>query len=154
MKVILDANVVVSAAIHNGASHLIVQSWLAGTAGIEVVMCPTLLTEIRDVLTTRPRLRKWITLDLAQQFVEAIEALVDLVDDPDPDVVEVETRDADDDYLIALARTHNVDLIVTGDKDLLEWDSQQPSRVHPADAHVRQRPSTTGNREIPAVYVR
>lgn len=136
MKVILDANVFVSAAIHNGASHRIVHSWLAGTAEIEVVMCPTLLTEIRDVLTTRPRLRKWIPLGLAHHFVEAIEALVDLV--ADPDLVEAETRDADDDYLIALARTHNVDLIVTGDKDLLEWNSQQPPVVTPADFETRR----------------
>jgi len=136
MKVILDANVFVSAAIHNGASHRIVQSWLAGTTEIEVVMCPTLLAEVRDVLTTRPRLRQWITLDLAQQFVEAIEALVDLVDDPE--LVQAETRDVDDDYLIALARSRNVDLIVTGDKDLLEWDGQQPPVVTPADFDTRR----------------
>lgn len=99
-------------------------------------MCPTLLAEVRDVLTTRPRLRQWITLDLAQQFVEAIEALVDLVDDPE--LVQAETRDVDDDYLIALARSRNVDLIVTGDKDLLEWDGQQPPVVTPADFDTRR----------------
>lgn len=131
MKVILDANVFVSAAIQNGASHRIVQSWLAGTASFEVVMCPELLAEIRDVLTTRPRLRKWVALETALLFVETITTLVDLVDDPDH--VEAETRDADDDYLIALARAHDVELIVSGDKDLLEWPAQRPPVVAPAD---------------------
>ncbi len=37
-----------------------------------------------------------------------------------------------DDYLIALAREHGVDYIVTGDKDLLEWSEQQPPVIAPA----------------------
>lgn len=51
---------------------------------------------------------------------------------PDPVDVESETRDADDDYLIALARAHDANLIVTGDKDLLEWEVQQPPVITPA----------------------
>jgi|GEM_PF-3152274 len=43
MLVVLDANVFVSAAIQRGASYRIVQSWLAGGASFEVVMCPALL---------------------------------------------------------------------------------------------------------------
>lgn len=69
MLVVLDANVFVSAAIQRGASYRIVQVWLTGTASFEVVMCPALLAEIRDVLTTRPRLRKWISLETASLFV-------------------------------------------------------------------------------------
>lgn len=93
-------------------------------------MCPHLLGEIREVLTTRPRLRKWIGLETATLFVDTIEALVDLVDDPTE--VQTETRDPNDDYLIALARTHDVEVIVSGDKDLLEWKAQGPSVVTPA----------------------
>ena len=37
------------------------------------------------------------------------------------------TRDANDDYLVALAREHDAVWIVTGDDDLLEWDEQAPS---------------------------
>jgi predicted nucleic acid-binding protein len=58
--VVIDANVFVSAAIQRGASHRIVSAWLSGGADFEIIMCPALLGEIRDVLTTRPRLRKWI----------------------------------------------------------------------------------------------
>jgi hypothetical protein len=54
-----------------------------GHRDFEVVMCPELLGEIREVLTTRPRLRKWISLETATLFVDTIETLVDLVDDPD-----------------------------------------------------------------------
>ncbi len=53
------------------------------------------------VLTTRPRLRKWITLENATLFIDTIEAAVDLV--ADAEEVNTETRDPNDDYLIALA---------------------------------------------------
>ena len=65
MLVVIDANVFVSAAIQGGASYRVVESWLTSTADFEVVMCPALLDEFREVLTTRPRLRKWISLETA-----------------------------------------------------------------------------------------
>ncbi len=135
MLVIIDANVFVSAAIQRGASHRIIETWLAGKADFEVVMCPELLGEIREVLMTRPRLRKWISLETAAFFVDTIEALVDLVDDPVE--VQTETRDANDDYLIALARQNDVEFIVSGDKDLLEWETQRPPVVTPAQFEQR-----------------
>jgi putative PIN family toxin of toxin-antitoxin system len=134
--VVLDANVFVSAAIQRGASHRIVQSWLTGTASFELVMCPALLDETREVLTARPRLRKWISLETATVFVDTIATLVDLVEDPVG--IDAETRDRDDDYLIALARANNVELIVSGDRDLLEWESQQPPVMTPSK--FEQRP--------------
>ena len=63
--VVIDANVFVSAAIQRGASYRIIESWLNGSAGFQIVMCPVLLGEVREVLTTRPRLRKWISLGTA-----------------------------------------------------------------------------------------
>ena len=56
--------------------------------------------------------------------------LVDLVNDPAP--IEATTRDVEDDYLVALAREHEVNWIVTGDKDLLEWEDQTPPVITPA----------------------
>ncbi len=137
LLVVIDANVFVSAAIQRGASYRLVESWLTGTAAFEIVMCPALLDEIREVLTTRPRLRKWISLENATLFVDTIETLVDLVDDPTE--VGSETRDPNDDYLIALARAHDVEFIVSGDKDLLEWETQQPPVVTPSQLEQRLR---------------
>jgi putative PIN family toxin of toxin-antitoxin system len=136
VREVIDANVFVSAAIQRGASHRIIESWLSGSADFEVIMCPELLDEIREVLTTRPRLRKWISLDNATLFVDTIATIIDLVDDPIK--VTSETRDSNDDYLIALARTHDVDAIVSGDKDLLEWDEQRPPVLTPAQFEQRR----------------
>jgi putative PIN family toxin of toxin-antitoxin system len=92
-------------------------------------MCPELLAEVTDVLTERPRLRKWIDLTAAQEYIQTISTLVDLVDDPTP--IEATTRDVDDDYHVALAREHGVDFIVTSDKDLIEWEDQTPPVITP-----------------------
>jgi putative PIN family toxin of toxin-antitoxin system len=129
VRVVLDANVFVSAAIHGGPSHRIVQRWLR-TGAFEIVMCPELLSEVSEVLTQRPRLRRWIDLETAGTFIEAIRTTVDLV--ADPLEVVAATRDRDDDYLVALAREHDADLIVTGDRDLLDWAGQEPPVITPA----------------------
>ncbi|MEZ5376808.1 MAG: putative toxin-antitoxin system toxin component, PIN family [Acidimicrobiales bacterium] len=130
MRVVLDANVWVSAAIRSGPAHRIVQSWLAGAAAFDVVICPELIAEVEDVLTQRPMMRKWIPLDVAERFVEALQVVADVV--PDPIEIGAITRDVDDDYLVALAREHGADYIVTGDKDLLEWPDQRPAVLTPA----------------------
>lgn len=98
-------------------------------------MCPALLAEIREVLTARPRLRKWISLETATLFVDTIATLVDLADDPVG--VDAETRDPDDDHLIALARSNGAELIVSGDKDLLEWRPQEPPVITPSEFEQR-----------------
>jgi predicted nucleic acid-binding protein len=58
-RVVLDANVLVSAAIQLGPSHRIVQAWRERRE-LALVICPLLVDEVEDVLTMRPRLRRWI----------------------------------------------------------------------------------------------
>ena len=129
MRAVLDTNVFVSGAIQKGASYRIVPRWL-GAGDFEVVMRAELLAEVTEVLTERPRLRKWIDLTVAREYVGTISTLVYLV--ADPTAIAAATRDVDDDYLVALARESSADFIVTGDKDLLEWEDQQPPAITPA----------------------
>lgn len=56
MRVVLDANVLVSAALQAGPSYRIVSRWL-DAGDLEVVICPEVLAEVEEVLG-RPRLRK------------------------------------------------------------------------------------------------
>jgi putative PIN family toxin of toxin-antitoxin system len=129
VKVILDANVIVSAAIQRGPSYRLVQRWL-DVGDLEVVICPALFAEVEDVFS-RPRLQRRIDPVLAGLYLATIRRIAVFVDDPA--AVESVTRDVKDDYLVALGRSHSVDAIVTGDKDLLEWDGQRPPAVTPAD---------------------
>ena len=131
MRAVLDANVLISAAIARAPSHRIVQAWLRDET-FELVICDRLLGEVRGVLTERLRLRKWISLESAEQYVRT---LADV--QPDPASGPALTRDPDDDYVIHLARAHHVDLVVSGDDDLLEWDDQEPPVIAPAEFEVR-----------------
>jgi predicted nucleic acid-binding protein len=51
VRVVIDANVWVSAAIRTGPAHRIMQRWLAGAGDFEVIICHTLIAEVEDVLT-------------------------------------------------------------------------------------------------------
>jgi putative PIN family toxin of toxin-antitoxin system len=113
VRVVIDANVFVSAGIRTGLSHRLVQAWLEHEA----------FEEIDDVLA-RPRLRRWLDADAATRFVATIRLKADVM--PDPSEQTATTRDPDDDYLISLGRGHDADYIVTGDKDLLDWPGQRP----------------------------
>lgn len=134
MRVVLDANVLVSAAISRGPSHRIVQTWLRHRP-FELVICERLLGEVRSVLIERPRMRKWISLETAARYITTLTAVADVV--PDPASGPALTRDPDDDYVIHLARVHDVDFIVSGDADLLEWHDQNPPVIPPAEFEVR-----------------
>jgi len=128
LRVVLDANVLVSAAIQRGPSHRIVAAW-SERREFDLVICPTLVGEVEDVLTLRPRLRRWIDIDLAREYVDVLRTFDGIV--PDPTHSPATTRDAEDDYLVALAREHAADVIVSGDKDLLEWIEQRPPVLTP-----------------------
>ena len=104
-------------------------SWLAGGA-FELVICPALLAEVKSVLTERPRMRRWIDLGTALTFVETIQVVADFAEDPI--APPLATRDVKDDYIVALGRAEHVNFIVSGDKDLLDWQDQQPPVVTPA----------------------
>lgn len=56
---------------------------------------------------TRPRLRKWISLEDATLFVDTIEAIVDLVDDSDAGEADVNAR-LERRLSHRIPRTHNV----------------------------------------------
>ena len=71
MKVILDPNVLVSAVIAQGVSADLLDRWLTDRP-FQLVVCPTLIAELRDVLA-RPKFYRWITTEDAAAFVDLLE---------------------------------------------------------------------------------
>lgn len=120
MRIVADTNVLVSAALGRSPqapSVLILEAVLDGR--IEIVLSPALLAEIAEVLL-RPRVARYVSSSDAERFLAGLASLGRIVADvPDPPSV---CRDADDDYLLALARTVGADALVTGDDDLLALD--------------------------------
>jgi putative PIN family toxin of toxin-antitoxin system len=117
MRVVADANVIVSAALGRSPESPSVRIIDAALDGrIQLVMSPLLLAEVADVLS-RPRIRKRISAEDAQLFLADMAAQVVMFADPgDPPKV---CRDPDDDYLVGLAQVSSADALISGDDDLL-----------------------------------
>jgi len=130
VRIVVDTNVWVSAALAPGPPRDVLHSWVSNNS-IEVVMCFELYEEISEVLLQREKIKKWLTADEAHKFLDAIEVLINFV--PNPTVDDVGLRDSDDSYIVALARRYDCEYIVTGDRDLLEWPAQQPPCVTPKE---------------------
>jgi putative PIN family toxin of toxin-antitoxin system len=129
VRVVLDANVLVSALISTaGPPREIVDAWVEERC--ELIASPTLLDELRDVLA-RPRFRRWVSLDVAAQFVDGLARDAVLVADPpaQPGL----TPDPDDDYLIALVRAAQIDYVVSGDRHLRDVAEAVPPVLTPRE---------------------
>ena len=133
MRVVLDTNVFVSAAIQSGASHRIIKH-LIGENSDELIICDEILSEIREVLFSRPRLRKWISLIDAERYVEMLQLRFNFVPNP-TDVIAI-SRDSDDDYILALAQRERADYVISGDKDLLVLRLPEFSILTPAEFEI------------------
>lgn len=139
MRVVLDTNVFVSAAIQSGASHRIVQHLMRENSD-ELIICDEILSDIRDVLVTRPRLRKWISLADAKWYVDMLQLHFNFV--PDPAVITPLSRDSDDDYILALAQYERADYVINGDKDLLVLRLPEFSILTPAEFEIVLKTNT------------
>jgi len=114
-RIVLDTNVFVAAVTsREGVSACLL---LAASAGrLQLVVSPSLLDELSDVLA-RPKFRRYLSIEDAHQFVDAIRKLSIIVDDP-PEEDDPITGDPDDDFLVLLAEVAGADVLVSGDPDL------------------------------------
>jgi len=133
VRVILDTNVFVSAAIADGTSRRLLNA-IPIDSGTEVIVSPALLGELDEVLT-RPKFRRWISLDDVRAFIDRIRSEATLL--PDPPASEPTTRDPDDDYLVALALHAHADALVSGDLDLTSATDLPIPTLTPADLFAR-----------------
>ena len=80
MRVVVDPNVLVAAAITDGVSARLLDHWLT-LRSFEIVACPMLIAELRDVLG-RDKFRRWITEQAAALVVGRIEHEAETWRDP------------------------------------------------------------------------
>lgn len=127
MRVVLDPNVLISAAISSsGPPRQIVTAWIDGR--FELVISPALLDELADVLA-RPKFRRFISAAVAREFIDGLSDDALTIDDPPP--LPGVSPGPDDDYLVALARTADADHLVSGDRHLLDLDAPDPPVLTP-----------------------
>ncbi len=119
MRLVLDTNVLVSAALNRtGTPRRLLNRWLI-EAAYELVVSAQLLDELDDVLH-RPKFASLISKDEASALVAKLRTDAAVAEDPiDPPAL---VRDPDDDFLIAMAVVAEATALVSGDQDLLELD--------------------------------
>jgi uncharacterized protein len=129
VRVVIDPNVLVSAAVTTGVSARLIDRWLTERP-FEIVTCPHPIGELREVLG-RDKFRRWLPAIDAHLFVDRIDAESD--SRPDPADVPPVTGDPKDDYLVALYRACEADLLVSGDDDLTSLDETDVTVLTPAE---------------------
>ena len=116
MRVILDTNVLLAAALWRGPPHVLLE--LVRSTNLALVSSPAMLTELAGVLARAKFEAMFVRLQTtpAQSLAE-LRQLCEVIDPPPlPQPV---CRDPKDDMVLALALAAQVDLIVSGDNDLL-----------------------------------
>jgi len=104
----------------NHAPARLVLRWLAGD--FELIISNRLLSELTRALSY-PKVRARISSAEGSTFVDFLETNASIA--ADPDHVARRSRDAGDDYLLALAAS-NLSVVVTGDRDLLALSADLP----------------------------
>lgn len=122
MRAIIDTNVLLSGLLWHGTPHTLLDRVRDGT--LTLVSSPVLLAELAEVLE-QPKFDVILARSNTprERLLAEIQALAEVIaPEPLPQPV---CRDPDDDHVLALALTAQVDLIVSGDKDLLELNTFQ-----------------------------
>ena len=132
MRAIIDTNVLLSGFLWRSAPHTLLEQVRSGE--LTLVISPALLAELADVISrskfdailARSNTSRSHTLDELRRLAEVVEA---------PPLPQPVCRDPDDDAVLAAAIAGQVDLIVSGDNDLLVLKQYQNIPIlSPADA--------------------
>ncbi len=126
MRAIIDTNVLVSGFLWHNAPHALLEHVRNGA--LTLVISPALLTELADVIGrpkfdtifVRSNTSRSRTLDELRRLAEVIEP---------PPLPQPVCRDPDDDAVLACALAAQADLIVSGDRDLLDLNEHQGVRI-------------------------
>ncbi|HKB51622.1 MAG TPA: putative toxin-antitoxin system toxin component, PIN family [Solirubrobacterales bacterium] len=121
-RAVLDPGVLVSALITpTGTPAKLLTATRSGS--FELIVSPLLLEELRLVLL-REKFRRYVDLDVVDQYVELLGRDAAMAADP-AEPPPIHCADPDDDYLIALAHSRSAAL-VSGDGHLLDLAGEIP----------------------------
>lgn len=127
MKVFIDTNVLLSAALFPGGVASRAYAAVL-TGGHEMVVSDYVVAELRDVTA-----RKFPTRVVAMtRFIEQLPAFAIVVHTPDREAAgENHIRDPKDRPVLRAAHASGCEILLTGDKDLLEAGLGRPEIVNP-----------------------
>ena len=128
VRAVLDPGVLIAALISSqGAPARLLALWIEGA--FELVASPKLIQELRGVLL-REKFRRYVTEEEADRYVETIQRLAIVVQDPEE--VPSVSKDPKDDYLVALTSSVSA-ILVSGDPHLTDLDQPEPRVLRPRE---------------------
>jgi putative PIN family toxin of toxin-antitoxin system len=134
LRAVADVNVLVSAA--RSPSGLCGRLLDAATAGRwRPVLSVLLFQELEEVLA-RPKFRDVLGQGTTDRFLAGLLSIAEWAQDPTATTTPA-TRDPDDEYLLALAHSAKVDVLISGDRDLTDLPETKPPIETPAQFSLR-----------------
>lgn len=113
LRLVLDSNVLVSAALFKGS--IARQAFNKAAVDGQILMSEPTLAELQDVLS-RPRFDKYLQIELRMAFLIDLKTVVESVEITEAIAV---CRDPKDDKFLELAASGQAAYILSSDKDLL-----------------------------------
>jgi putative PIN family toxin of toxin-antitoxin system len=110
MKVVIDTNILVSAAIRNGIPEIVIQI-IVDHPEFEWIVSQEIMTEYTEVLQRR---KLKLSEEVQQEWIDLLQTVTRLIE------VKIEVdfpRDRKDAKFLACAITANTDFLITGDRD-------------------------------------
>ncbi|HET8735755.1 MAG TPA: putative toxin-antitoxin system toxin component, PIN family [Pricia sp.] len=122
VKVIFDTNVWVSFLIGKRLARI---KRFISDRKLTIVITEQLLTELK-VVTGRKKLRKYFPKDSVEELIELLDTIADKVPVQPTHFI---NRDPKDNFLLDLIDFSQADFLVTGDKDLLEFNPFKTAKI-------------------------
>lgn len=126
LRIVLDTNVWYSAIVHGGNAEAAV---LYSLENAEVVLSVEIVDELYDLLRNFLKVPyRWLN-----GFMRLLEEVSEVVANDSAATVETEVRDPKDMHVLAAAVSGDVQVIITGDKDLLALEQDELLILNAAD---------------------
>jgi uncharacterized protein len=120
LRALLDANVLISAAIRPGGTPGLVVTSFVRHGTFALILSPSIIAEV-EVALALPRIQRYLLEpDDARLWLADVVALADLTSETDR--AKGTCRDPDDDVVLSAAIEGRASVLVTGDHDLLELE--------------------------------
>jgi putative PIN family toxin of toxin-antitoxin system len=140
MRLVLDTNVVMSGLLWRGTPHRLLQTIRNQHPRLQLYSSSVLLEELTDVIA-RPAFSERLNA-IRKSVREVLADYIEIVELVEPIETPRVVRDPDDDHVLACALAAQTELIVSGDKDLLDLGQYQGIPiVNAADALLRLEPA-------------
>jgi putative PIN family toxin of toxin-antitoxin system len=110
MKVVIDTNILVSAAIRDGIPEIVIQ-FIVDRPEFEWIASEEIMTEYTEVLQRR---KLKLSAEVQQEWIDLLQTVTKLIE------VNIEVdfpRDRKDAKFLACAIAANIDFLITGDQD-------------------------------------